>query len=108
MRGRFADDEEKHSTCFYFQVIHPEAICGGPKHTTKERVKAIVDDILGHGNDQCLLPGQLESQAASKCIKVKGLLFNEKEVEELNKIAAECNARDWGAADFAVYESESS
>jgi hypothetical protein len=26
-----------------------------------ENLKAVLDDILGHGNDTCLLPGQLEA-----------------------------------------------
>jgi hypothetical protein len=31
-----------------------------------DNVKAVIEDILGHGNENCMLPGQLEAQAAAK------------------------------------------
>jgi L-2-hydroxycarboxylate dehydrogenase (NAD+) len=52
-------------------------------------VKAVLADILGHGNEQCMLPGQLEAQAAARSDAAGGLLFSKAEVESLNEIAAE-------------------
>jgi L-2-hydroxycarboxylate dehydrogenase (NAD+) len=59
--------DEKHSCAFYFQVVHPDAVSGGAfarGRTQAQNVKAVVEDILGHGNESCLLPGQPEAQAA--------------------------------------------
>jgi len=53
----------------------------------KENVKAVIDDILGHGNEHCILPGQLEAQAAARTKAAGGLLFSSAELEELNAIA---------------------
>jgi len=49
----------------------------------------VVEDILGHGNDQCLLPGQLEADFASRTDAAGGLLFSSAEVKALNDIASE-------------------
>jgi len=52
-------------------------------------VKAVLADILGHGNEKCMLPGQLEAEAAARSDKAGGLLFSKAEVEALNEIAHE-------------------
>ena len=51
---------EKHTCAFFFQVIHPEAVSGGAFAQGRDQaanVKAVIEDILGHGNERCLLPG---------------------------------------------------
>lgn len=93
LRSRWAEDNEKHTPCFFFQVIHPEAMSAGRFSggcDWRSNLKAVLDDILGHGNESCVLPGQFEAQAAEKCRRNGGLLFSKAEVEALNDIAAEC------------------
>ena len=83
---------EKQTCGFFFQVIHPDAISGGAfagGRSQQANVKAVLADILGHGNEQCMLPGQLEAQAAARSDAAGGLLFSKAEVEALNEIAAE-------------------
>jgi len=83
---------EKHSCAFFFQVIHPEAVSGGAfagGRSQAENVRAVLADIIGHGNDACLLPGQLEARWAARSEAAGGLLFSTAEVEALNEIARE-------------------
>ncbi|MCS5618024.1 MAG: Ldh family oxidoreductase, partial [Pirellulales bacterium] len=83
---------EKHGCTFFFQVIHPEAVSGGAfacGRSQAANVKAVLADILGHGNEGCILPGQLEAAAAARCDQAGGLLFSTAEVEALNEIARE-------------------
>jgi L-2-hydroxycarboxylate dehydrogenase (NAD+) len=73
-------------------VIHPDAISSGvfaQGRSQADNVKAVLADILGHGNEQCMLPGQLEAEAAARSEKAGGLLFSKAEVEALNEIAHE-------------------
>jgi hypothetical protein len=51
-------------------------------------VKAVLADVLGHGNENCMLPGQLEATFAARSAKAGGLLFSKAEVEAFNEIAA--------------------
>lgn len=92
LRGRpTRDEDEKSSSVFYFQVIHPEALSGGAFAQGRDQaanVKAVLDDILA-GNDGVLLPGELEARAAAKSEAAGGLLFTDAELEALNQIAAE-------------------
>ena len=93
IRGREVEESEKSSTNFYFQVIHPEAINAGlfaKGRSQKENIKFVLDDILGHGNENCLLPGQIEADAARQTAAAGGLLFTETEIESFNEIAREC------------------
>ena len=95
------EDGEKRSACFYFQVIHPDAISGGAfaaGRNQSSNVKAVIDDILGHGNQSCLLPGQIEAAAAARSEKNGGLLFSEAEIQAFNDLAAECGLPAWEAA----------
>lgn len=81
---------EKHGCAFFFQVIHPEAVSAGAfacGRSQSTNVAAVLADILGHGNAGCMLPGQLEAQAAARCDAAGGLLFSTAEVEALNEIA---------------------
>jgi len=83
---------EKTTPSFFFQVIHPEAMnCGqfAKSRDQKANVKAVVADILGHGNEKSMLPGQIEHEAAVRSQMAGGLLFTEAEINEFAKIAGE-------------------
>ena len=92
LRNRWADQSEKHTCAFFFQVIHPEAISGGAfakGRSQKENVRAVLRDILGHGNEQAMLPGQPEAEWAKKTAAAGGLLFSRAEIDSFNELAAE-------------------
>ncbi|MFW6059681.1 MAG: Ldh family oxidoreductase [Phycisphaeraceae bacterium] len=91
-RPEDAPDDEKTTPNFFFQVIHPDALsCNAfaKGRTQAQNVKAVIDDILGHGNEKCLLPGQIEHEAAQRSEQAGGLLFTEAEIAEFKKIADE-------------------
>lgn len=82
--------DEKTTSSFFFQIIHPEAMSGNNfahGRSQNDNVHAVIEDILGHGNENCLLPGQPEAIAAEKSRKAGGLIFSEAELTELNAIA---------------------
>ena len=82
---------EKTTSSFFFQIIHPEAMSGqafAHGRNQQSNVEAVIEDILGHGNEDCLLPGQLEARAAQRSKKAGGLIFSEAELAELNAVAA--------------------
>ncbi len=84
--------DEKHTTNFYFEVMRPDALgCDdfAKGRVQAENVKCVIDDILGHGNDDCLLPGQIEARGAAMSEKFGGLLFTEAEIGEFEHIAQE-------------------
>src|SRR5207244_785195 len=84
LRGKTQNDSEKHAPVFFFQVIHPDAMNAGgfaQGRTQAENVKAVLRDILGPGNEACLLPGQLEAEAAAVSVKHGGLLFSRAEMD---------------------------
>ena len=90
-----ASEDEKTTPNFFFQVIHPEALSVGPfakGRNQSQNVKAVIEDILGHGNEGCLLPGQLEHQAAQQSEQAGGLIFTEAEIEEFEQVAQEAGA----------------
>lgn len=96
-----AADDEKTTPCFFFQVIHPEALdCGAfaQGRSQMQNVKAVIADILGHGNEHCMLPGQIEHEAAQRSERAGGLIFTEHEIAEFKQIADELGvALDTGA-----------
>jgi len=107
LRSRWADGDEKHAPCFFFQVIHPEAMSGAAFAQGRDQaanVKAVLSDILGHGNEHCLLPGQMEAEFAAKTKQAGGLLFSAKEIEAFNEIAAEVKVEPWSLQDFSTTE----
>ena len=59
-------------------------------------------DILGHGNSQCMLPGQLEAEAAARSDACGGLLFSTAEVEALNDIAHEAGMVPFDLASLII------
>lgn len=98
---------EKNTASFFFQVIHPEALNGGAFAQGRDQaanVRAVIADILGHGNESCLLPGQLEADAAKASAQHGGLLFTAAEVESFAEIAHEIGAEAWAPADFPKVE----
>lgn len=105
VRSRWTDDTEKHTPCFFFQVIHPEALSAGVfagGRSQAANVKAVIDDILGHGNEGCMLPGQIEAEFAKRCDAAGGLLFSAKEIAAFSELAAECGEKAWNVDDFEV------
>ncbi len=103
LRSRTAPDGEKRTPCFYFQVIHPDSLSSGAFAAGRDQVanlKAVIADILGHGNESCMLPGQPEARAAAATAKAGGLLFTAAEVSEFNAIAREAGQPEWRLADF--------
>ena len=103
LRSREIPEGEKRTPAFYFQVIHPDAVSGGAfakGRNQAENVKAVIDDILGHGNENCLLPGQLEARWAERVVKAGGLLFTEAEIDAFNQVAEESGLSKWSLSDF--------
>lgn len=94
IRGRKSEapEDEKTSTTFYFQVIHPDAVSGGAFAKgldQKANLTKVIHDILGHGNENCILPGQFESEARKRSDEAGGLHFTAAELAEFNELAAE-------------------
>lgn len=78
----------KRTMSFFFQAIHPEALGVGTfkdRKAMEANVAAVIKDILCSGNEKCLLPGQLEAEAAARSAKHGGLLFTENEVKEFKR-----------------------
>ena len=102
LRNRWQNQpEEKHGCNFFFQVIHPEALSAGAfskGRTQADNVRAVIADILGHGNDHCMLPGQPEAMFARKTAAAGGLLFSKAEVDAFNELAAEIGQPGWDVA----------
>jgi len=103
-RPQKAGPGEKTTPNFFFQVIHPDALnCGAfaGGRDQASNVKAVVDDIMGHGNREtgrCILPGELEHNAAVASEQAGGLLFTEAEIREFDHVAKEAGvAFDAGA-----------
>ena len=101
IRSRAPVAGEKQGCAFFFQVIHPEAISGAAfpfGRSQSDNVKAVLADILGHGNSGCMLPGQLEAEAAERTCRAGGLLFSTAEVAALNELAREAGVAEIDAA----------
>lgn len=113
LRGRAEEGKaanEKTTSAFFFQVIHPDAINGrdfSQQRSQAENITAVVRDILGHGNEGCMLPGTIEARAAARFEKAGGLLFSPAEIEAFAEIARECGRDDaeWKPEGFPVFES---
>lgn len=99
IRGRkLTLDGEKNTPVFYFQVIHPDALAGGnfaKGRSQMENLKAVIDDVLGHGNEASMLPGQIEAGFRTRSDTAGGLLFTEAEVGEFNEINTELGLPIW-------------
>lgn len=102
VRGHFPIDNEKHSPCFLFQVIHPNALRSGfgGGRTLHENLSAILEDIRGPGNEAVLLPGELEARNAARCRQEGGLLFSAAELDAFDRIADEAGIPRWDRTTF--------
>jgi len=102
VRGQYkTNDDEKHTPAFFFQCIHADAMNGGAfakGRNQAENIRAVIQVVLGHGNEKCLLPGQPEARAAELTRKHGGLLFTKAEIEAFNEIAGECGEKPWDIA----------
>jgi len=103
LRGKWNEGpaDEKHTPHFFFQCIKAEALdCDNfpAGRTQKTNVKAVIEDIRNHGNDNVMLPGQLEANAAALTAKYGGLLFTKAEIDAFNEIATACGAQSWDTA----------
>jgi L-2-hydroxycarboxylate dehydrogenase (NAD+) len=106
LRGLPVPEGEKSSAAFYFQVIHPDAMNAGlfaEGRNQAQNVKAVMDDILGHGNENCLWPGQMEAEAATQTEAAGGLLFTAAELESFAEIAEECGHPAWDLGTLKTY-----
>jgi LDH2 family malate/lactate/ureidoglycolate dehydrogenase len=100
LRGKWNEGpaNEKHTPHFFFQCIRPDAIdCGNfpAGRDQKGNVKAVIEDILGHGNRKVMLPGQVEAEAAAQTQEAGGLLFSKAEIDAFNEMALECGEKGW-------------
>jgi LDH2 family malate/lactate/ureidoglycolate dehydrogenase len=94
---------EKGTCAFFFQVIHPDALNAGAfakGRDQKANVKAVIDDVLGHGNDKSMLPGQIEAAFAKHTAAAGGLLFTAAEIAAFNELATEAGQPLWDLASF--------
>jgi len=66
----------------------------------QQNVKAVIADVLGHGNEKCMLPGQLEAGWAAHTAKAGGLLFSAAEVAAFNELATEAGQPLWKPESF--------
>ena len=66
-------------------------------------MKAVIADILGHGNEGAMLPGQIEANGAALSAKHGGLLFTKAEMDALGEIAREAGFR-WDPAALKTVE----
>jgi ureidoglycolate dehydrogenase (NAD+) len=102
-----APEGEKTTPCYYFQVIHPDAMSSGvfaKGRNQATNIKAVLENIFGPGNEKCTLPGQPEAQAAARTAKAGGLLFTAAEIGEFNAIAAECGRPAWDLGSLPVFQ----
>src|SRR5438067_292610 len=84
--------DEKRTPNFFFQCIRADALdCGdfAKNRSQQENVKAVIRDILGHGNENCLLPGEPEARAAAESDRLGGLLFTAAEIDSFEAFAKE-------------------
>ncbi len=106
LRGRRLEAaNEKNTTTFYFQVIHPEAISGGDfahGRSQIQNLKAVLDDVLGHGNENAMLPGQIEADFRKRSDEAGGILFTAAEITEFIEINAELGQPLWEVSKLAT------
>ena len=97
------DQDEKRGSTFFFQIIHPDAMKGNDfakGRTQLQNVKAVIGDVLGHGNETSMLPGQPEARNGELSKKHGGLLFTKAEIEEFGHLAKEVGETPWNLAEL--------
>ena len=87
--------DEKRTPSFFFQCMRPDAIgCDFTAGRTQgENVKAVLKDIVGHGNEKVLFPGEPEARAAAQSAKHGGLLMTAAEIDAFEQIAQEAGVK---------------
>ena len=84
IRSRWNEQpDEKHTPAFYFQIIHSDVPSSGlfaKGRNPPTNLAAVIKYIFGHGNEQCILPGQIEAEAGKKSAEAGGLLFSAAEI----------------------------
>lgn len=83
---------EKGTCTFFFQCTRPDAISSDQFAAGRDQtknVKAVIDDIKGHGNEGITMPGEPEAKAATLSEKFGGLLFTPAEVDAFGEVAKE-------------------
>ncbi|MGH8019160.1 MAG: Ldh family oxidoreductase, partial [Opitutaceae bacterium] len=83
--------------------IHPDAINGGAfakGRSQSENIKAVIADVLGHGNERSMLPGQIEAGWAKHSAAAGGLLFTKAELDAFDEIAREAGEQPWDRNSF--------
>lgn len=95
----------KRTSVFYFQAVHPDALSSAGFASPADRdgnVKAVLDDILGHGNREAgaILPGELEHQARLRSDAAGGLIFSDAEKREILTVCAESGVSGASEAAF--------
>lgn len=106
VRGRPRTGAKKNTTCFQFVVIHPDAMRGGEladRKAVDQNVKEVIGDVLGNGNESCLLPGEIEAKVAARCAAAGGLLFTEVETNAFGDIARGLGM-EWVVENFGTVE----
>lgn len=107
LRNRWSegDPNEKKTANFYFQCVKADAmgVDFANNLSQSDNVKRVIEDVLGHGNENCLLPGQIEAQAAAESEKVGGLLFTEAEIKEFQHVAEEVGC-DFDVSQFKTID----
>ncbi len=96
----------KRTMSFFFQAIHPEALGVGTfkdRAEMEKNVANVLKDILCAGNEKCMLPGQVEAEAAKKSAKFGGLLFTENEIKEFKREFEEAGIH-WDASGLKKVE----
>ena len=88
--------------------MHPDAIAGGDfskGRSQAENITEVLKDVFGHGNENCMLPGTIESNSAKLSEKADGLLFTEAEVKGFIHLAEECglDASAWDPAKLPTF-----
>jgi len=89
-------DGRNRASCYLFQAIKPEAMAAGTFASRADQdanVKAVIEDVLGHGNERAVLPGWFEHQAYLKSQQEGGLLFTEAEVREFTEVFDEAGVK---------------
>jgi L-2-hydroxycarboxylate dehydrogenase (NAD+) len=66
----------------------------------QENLKSCIADILGRGNEACMLPGQIEADAARLTDLHGGLLFTKAEIESFAHITQELSEPAWNTDHF--------
>jgi LDH2 family malate/lactate/ureidoglycolate dehydrogenase len=86
---------EKGTCTFFFQCIRADAISAddfAAGRSQSQNVKAVIEDVRGHGNEGVMLPGEPEARAAKLSAQHGGLLFTPAEIDAFAGVAKEAGA----------------